>query len=39
MSTLRDVSGGVIFFDFGLDQPQAVALTVTDKDVASETDF
>ena len=29
----------VIFFDFGLDQPQAVAPTVTDKDVAFETDF
>jgi hypothetical protein len=33
------ISGGVIFFDFGLDQPQAVAPTVTDKDVAFETDF
>ena len=29
----------MIFFDFGLDQPQAVAPTVTDKDVAFETDF
>ena len=29
----------MIFFNFGLDQPQAVAPTVTDKDVALETDF
>ena len=33
------IGGGVIFFNFGLDQPQAVAPTVTDKDVALETDF
>jgi hypothetical protein len=33
------ISGGVIFFNFRLDQPQAVAPTVTDKDVALETDF
>ena len=29
----------MIFFNFRLDQPQAVAPTVTDKDVALETDF
>ena len=29
----------MIFFNFGLDQPQAVAPTVTEKDVALETDF
>ena len=33
------ISGGVIFFNFGLDRPQAVAPTVTEKDVALETDF
>ena len=33
------ISGGVLFFNFRLDQPQAVAPTVTDKDVALEIDF
>ncbi len=33
------ISGGVLFFNFRLDQPQAVAPTVTDKDVALETDL
>ena len=33
------LSGGVIFFNFGLDQPQAVAPTVTDSDAALEADF
>jgi hypothetical protein len=33
------ISGGVIYFNFRLDQPQAVAPTVTDKDVANEVDF
>jgi hypothetical protein len=33
------ISGGVIYFNFSLDQPQAVAPTVTDKDVANEVDF
>jgi hypothetical protein len=33
------ISGGVIFYNFRLDQPQAVAPGVTDKDVALETDF
>jgi hypothetical protein len=33
------ISGGVIFYNFRLDQPQAVAPTVTDKDVALETDL
>ena len=29
----------MIFYNFRLDQPQAVAPTVTEKDVAIETDF
>jgi hypothetical protein len=33
------ISGGIIFYNFRLDQPQAVAPTVTDKDVALETNF
>ena len=33
------ISGGVIVFNFRLDQPQALAPAVTDKDVALETDF
>jgi hypothetical protein len=32
------VGGGLMFFRFGLDQPQAVAPEVTDKDVALEID-
>ena len=39
MQPRDSISGGVIFYNFGLDQPQAVAPTVTDKDVALETDF
>jgi len=33
------VGGGVIFYNFRLDQPQAIAPTVTAKDVAFETDL
>jgi hypothetical protein len=33
------IGGGVIYFNFLLDQPQAVAPTVTEKDVANEIDF
>jgi alginate export protein len=33
------ISGGVIFYNFRLDQPQAIAPTVTEKDIALETDF
>ena len=33
------IGGGLIFYNFRLDQPQAVAPTVTDKHVAFETDF
>jgi hypothetical protein len=33
------ISGGVIYYNFRLDQPQAVAPTVTDRDVANEVDF
>ena len=32
------LSGGLLFFKFGLDQPQAIAPEVTDKDVAFEID-
>ena len=35
----ENISGGVIVYDFELDQPQAVAPTVTDKHVAIESDF
>jgi len=35
----ENISGGVIVYNFRLDQPQAVAPTVTKKDVAIETDF
>ena len=32
------LSGGLLFFKFGLDQPQAIAPEVTDKDIAFEID-
>ena len=32
------VSGGLLFYRFSLDQPQAIAPEVTDKDVAFEID-
>jgi hypothetical protein len=35
----EQVGGGVIFFKFRLDQPQAVGPNVTDKDIAFETDL
>src|SRR5262245_24587679 len=34
-----NISGGVIFYNFHLDKPKAVAPTVIDDDVAVETDF
>jgi hypothetical protein len=32
------VGGGLLFFKFSLDRPQAIAAEVTDKDVALEVD-